>query len=212
MELIITVGSGGYDKTLSFWHCFSGWNKEQLFVPGCAQKARAIQSPSLHPTILPGEWLMVALPGQSYPKFHFFSISHSQKGPEQFQTYRCAGFYQRYLHSGTAFSVFCGSLDWGNQTLQALTTFFSPFTFFPLNCAVDIELSDEIAMKLTNLMFRHKLDINHDMKMEHKVLLSPRSKHKLYKVSIKIWSQNCVTASINMWVWISLPQRLPKLC
>lgn len=41
-------------------------------------------------------------------------------------------------------------------------------------------------------MFSQKLDITHDRRTEQKVLLSAKSKPKLYKVSIKIWTQNCV--------------------
>lgn len=54
-----------------------------------------------------------------------------------------------------------------------------------------------MSMKLTKLMLRQKLDINHDGEMYQKVLLSAWSKTKLHKVSIKVWTKNGVIAAAD---------------
>lgn len=52
---------------------------KQVCVPRCAQRAAAIRTSSLQPTILPGVWLTQALLRQSHPKTHL-SLLHPQRG------------------------------------------------------------------------------------------------------------------------------------
>lgn len=109
VELIITVGSEGYDKTLSCWNCFSGWNKEQLLMPGQdVHRKPEPSSPLSSSKPSPRGVIDGSFAGEIAPKNPPFTISHPQRVPEQFQTNRCAGFHETYLHS----DIFCISLYW----------------------------------------------------------------------------------------------------